>query len=173
MFLSAVQNIADSKTKRLELKLYNVRNKKIVSSKHRIGKDPVNWSTWRQFNSIEKDSIKRKELFDEFITKTKYIAPIIECRFNEIKEIYAEYGSMSNKGKVKMNPIDGYLENEKISYLQLIQFIKSLGQLAKKPFRESLTKISEKILGREAEYYDDFYFFATASILTWKRIFQQ
>ena len=31
MFLSAVQNIADSKTKRLELKLYNVRNKKIVS----------------------------------------------------------------------------------------------------------------------------------------------
>ena len=66
---------------------------------------------------------------------------------------------MSNKGKVKMNPIDGYLENEKISYLQLIQFIKSLGQLAKKPFRESLTKISEKILGREAEYYDDFYFF--------------
>ena len=159
MFLSAVQNIADSKTKRLELELYNVRNKKIVSSKHRIGKDPVNWSTWRQFNSVEKDSIKRKEVFDEFVTKTKYIAPIIECRFNKMKEIYAEYGSMSSKGKVKMNPIDGYLENEKISYLQLIQFIKSLGQLTKKPFRESLAKISEKVLGREAEYYDDFYFF--------------
>jgi hypothetical protein len=49
---------------------------------------PVNWSTWRQFNSIEKELKNRKEVFDEFIEKTKYIAPIIQNRFSKIKQVY-------------------------------------------------------------------------------------
>src|ERR671921_753566 len=191
IYLNTIESIADSKTKKLELKLHNLKNKKIISSKYRFNKAPVNWSTWRQFNSIEKDSVKRKHVFDEFIAKTKYIAPTIERRFSIIKEVYSQYGGRTisrrrkdhvdnNKGsssskrssrgdsygnqpskisKTKMSPLDGYLENEKISYSQLIQFVKSMGQQAKKPFREALTNISQKVLGREAEYYDDFYFF--------------
>jgi hypothetical protein len=191
IYLNAIESIADSKTKKLELKLHNLKNKKIISSKYSFDKAPVNWSTWRQFNSIEKDSVKRKHVFDEFIAKTKYIAPTIERRFSAIKEVYSQYGGRtisrrrkdhidnnndgssskrSSRGdsytnqpskisKTNMNPLDGYLENEKISYSQLIQFVKSMGQQAKKPFREALTNISEKVLGREAEYYDDFYFF--------------
>ena len=187
IYLSTIESIADSKTKKLELKLHNLKNKKIISSKYKFDNVPVNWSTWRQFNSIEKDSLKRKHVFDEFIVKTKYIAPTIERRFSAIKEVYSEYGRKNNserdrdnnnnnnsdrtsKGsngnepggktsKTNMSPLDGYLENEKLSYSQLIQFVKSMGQQAKKPFREALTNVSEKILGREAEYYDDFYFF--------------
>ena len=187
IYLSTIESIADSKTKKLELKLHNLKNKKIISSKYKFDNVPVNWSTWRQFNSIEKDSLKRKHVFDEFIVKTKYIAPTIERRFSAIKEVYSEYGRKSNSkrdmdddnnnnsdrtskgsngnepgGKTSttnMSPLDGYLENEKLSYSQLIQFVKSMGQQAKKPFREALTNVSEKILGREAEYYDDFYFF--------------
>ena len=34
-----------------------------------------------------------------------------------------------------------------------------MGDRAKKPFRDELSDISKKILGREPEYYDDFYFF--------------
>ena len=41
-----------------------------------------------------------------------------------------------------------------------------MGQQAKKPFREALARISQKVLGREAEYYDDFYFFVTEFIMT-------
>jgi hypothetical protein len=189
IYLNAIESIAYSKTKKLELKLHNLRNKKIVSSKYKFDKVPVNWSTWRQFNSIEKDPLKRKYVFDEFIAKTKYIAPTIEKRFSIIKEVYSEYGkstskrnrdndnsgsnsnkisresivggneSSSKNSKTNMSPLDGYLENEKLSYSQLIQFVKSMGQQAKKPFREALANISEKVLGREAEYYDDFYFF--------------
>ena len=185
IYLSTIESIADSKTKKLELKLHNLKNKKIISSKYKFDNVPVNWSTWRQFNSIEKDSLKRKHVFDEFIVKTKYIAPTIERRFSAIKEVYSEYGRKSNSergrddsnnnsdrtsrasngnergknSKTDMSPLDGYLENEKLSYSQLIQFVKSMGQQAKKPFREALTNVSEKILGREAEYYDDFYFF--------------
>jgi hypothetical protein len=191
IYLNTIESIADSKTKKLELKLHNLKNKKIISSKYKFDNVPVNWSTWRQFNSIEKDSLKRKHVFDEFIVKTKYIAPTIERRFSAIKEVYSDYGRKSNnergrddnnnnnynnnnsdrisKGsdgnesrktsKTNMSPLDGYLENEKLSYSQLIQFVKSMGQQAKKPFREALANISEKVLGREAEYYDDFYFF--------------
>lgn len=153
LFLGSLENIADSSTKKLELKLYNLRNQKIVSSRHRFGGTPVNWSTWRQFNSAQKDPAKRKQVFDEFISKTRYISPVIKERFGQMGNVYSEYS-----GK-KMGPLDGYLENEKVSHSQLIDFVKSMGRQAKKPFQEALATISRKVLGREAEYYDDFYFF--------------
>jgi hypothetical protein len=153
LYLSSIENIADSSAKKLELRLFKLRNEKIVSSRHRFGSSPVNWSTWRQFNNVEKDSAKRKQVFDEFIVKTKHIAPVIRQRFARIGDVYREHS------KNKMNPLDGYLENEKISHLELVDFVKSMGRQARKPFQESLRTISRKVLGREADYYDDFYFF--------------
>lgn len=155
LFLSAIENIADSEAKKLELRLYNLRNEKIVSSRsgHRVGRAPVNWSNWRQFNSAQRDSGKRKQVFDEFISKTRYLSPVIEERFAKISQVYDRYSGG------RLSPLAGYLENEKMSYSQLTGFVKSMGRRAKKPFRETLTSASKKVLGREAEYYDDFYFF--------------
>ncbi len=153
LFLSSLENIADSSTKKLELKLYNLRNEKIISSHYRFARAPVNWSTWRQFNSMEKDSKRRKHVFDEFISKTRYISPVIKERFDQMERIYRQYSDN------KLTPLDGYLENEKISYSNLIDFVKSMGRQAKKPFQESLQAVSKKVVGRKAEYYDDFYFF--------------
>ena len=68
LVLSSLENIADSSTKKLELKLYNLRNEKIISSRYKFRRTAVNWSTWRQFNSMEKDPIRRKHVFDEFIS---------------------------------------------------------------------------------------------------------
>ena len=153
LFLSSLENIADSSTKKLELKLYNLRNEKIISSRYRFARAPVNWSTWRQFNSIEKDLKKRKHVFDEFISKTRYISPVIKERFDKMDGIYHKYSDN------KLTPLGGYLENEKISYSHLRNFVKSMGRQAKRPFQEALDSISKKVLGRKAEYYDDFYFF--------------
>lgn len=153
LYLTALESVADSTTKKLELKLYNIRNQKIASAKHRLGKEPVNWSTWRQFNNIQKDDLKRRQVFDEFLSKTKFISPIIKKRFAEIGLAYAK-----NSGR-KISPLDGYLENERMTYSQMVEFVKSMGNRAKKPFREALAAVSKKVLGREAEYYDDFYFF--------------
>lgn len=153
LFLSSLENIADSSTKKLELKLYNLRNEKIISSRYRFARAPVNWSTWRQFNSIEKDPKRRKHVFDEFISKTRYISPVIKERFDQMDRIYRKYSDN------KLTPLGGYLENEKISYSHLGDFVKSLGRQARKPFQEALHSISKKVLGRKAEYYDDFYFF--------------
>jgi hypothetical protein len=153
LFLSSLENIADSSTKKLELKLYNLRNEKIVSSRYRLARAPVNWSTWHQFSSIEKDPKKRKHVFDEFISKTRYISPVIKERFDKMDEIYRKYSDN------KLTPLGGYLENEKISYSRLGNFVKSMGRQAKRPFQEALDSISKRVLGRKAEYYDDFYFF--------------
>src|SRR5919198_2097305 len=90
VLLGAIEDIAYSKTKKLELELHNTRNTKITSPRHKFKDSPVNWSTWRQFNSLEKEPKNRKQVFDEFIEKTKYIVPIIEDRFSIIKWVYEE-----------------------------------------------------------------------------------
>jgi hypothetical protein len=46
-----------------------------------------------------------------------------------------------------------------VSYEQLAEFVKSMGRRARKPFREALDDVSKAILNRQAEYFDDFYFF--------------
>ena len=140
LLLGSIEDIAYSKTKKLELELHNIRNSKIVSSRHTIKDSPVNWSSWRQFNSLEKDHKKRKDVFDKFISKTHYISPIIEHRFSLIKKVYKELGQDNG-----LDPISSYLEKENISYDQLIEFIKSMGQRAKKPFREALRDVSNTI----------------------------
>src|ERR671921_37165 len=153
LFLSSLENISDSSTKKLELKLYNLRNEKIISSRYCFARAPVNWSTWRQFNSMEKDPKSRKHVFDEFISKTKHISPVIKERFDQMDRIYRQYSDN------KLTPLDGYLKNENTSYTHLVDFVKSMGRQARKPFQEALQSISKKVLGRRAEYYDDFYFF--------------
>jgi hypothetical protein len=91
LFLNALENIADSSTKELELNLYKLGNERIVSSHRYFANAPVNWSTWRQFNSIEEDPNKRKEVFNEFISKTRYISPVIKKRFDQMDRIYRGY----------------------------------------------------------------------------------
>jgi oligoendopeptidase F len=154
LLLGSIEDMAYSKTKKLELDLHNTRNTKIASSRHMFKNSSVNWSSWRQFNSLEKDHKNRKDVFDEFIAKTNFIAPIIEKRFSSIKQVYEDVSE-----KNRLDPVSAYLEHENISYDQLIEFMKSMGNRAKKPFREALTNISKIILGREPDYYDDFYFF--------------
>jgi len=160
LLFGAIEDIAYSKNKKLELELHNKRNTKIVSSEHKLKDSFVNWSTWRQFNSLEKNQTHWKKVFDEFIAKTRYISPIVESRFSSIKVVYQEYQNVKNVSDTdKITPLSGYLENEKVPYTHLVELIKSMGDRAKKPFRDAVTDIGKKILGREPEYYDDFYFF--------------
>ncbi|HJT47916.1 MAG TPA: M3 family metallopeptidase [Nitrososphaeraceae archaeon] len=161
VLLGAIEDIAYSKTKKLELELRNTRNAKVSSSRHTFKDSPVNWSTWRQFNSLEKQTKNRKEVFDEFIEKTRYIAPIIENRFSKIKRVYEKYRHSKDDKEMnnELDPVSAYLEQENISYEKLVEFIKAMGQRAKKPFKDALTDIGKTILGKEPEYYDDFYFF--------------
>ena len=160
LLLGSIENIAYSKTKKLELEIHRIRNEKVLSSRYKFEGSAVNWSTWRQFNSIERNHKSRKDLFDEFIAKSKYVAPIIQERFSTIKRIYKEYDHFGDLNQQnKLDPLSAYLEHENISYDILIAFIKSMGQKAKKPFRDALLDIGKTILGKEPEYYDDFYFF--------------
>src|SRR5688500_8042725 len=177
LFVSVIENFVDSSTKDLELKLHDIRTKKIVSN-YKFNDKKINWNTWRQFNNIEKDSHKRKKVFDEFIEKTKYISPIIYNRFEKIRSLYLtaatittttttiqQSNSSSSSSSIYMdygnqlNPLSGYLMNEKITYTKFIDFVEHMGDKARNPFKRSLQQVSQEILKRNAEYYDDFYFF--------------
>jgi hypothetical protein len=45
VLLGAIEDIAYSKNKKLELKLHKTRNEKVSSSKYKFEDSPVNWST--------------------------------------------------------------------------------------------------------------------------------
>jgi len=152
LYLSAIENVAEAKTKQLELKLHKLRGKKIVSNpKYRYDNAAVNWNTWRQFNNIENDPSARKSVFDEFIKKTQFISSIIGRRFDIIREIYS---SMSEN----VTPLSGYLENERLRFSELLSFVTQMGEVARRPFLKSIS-LASGILGRMPEYFDDFYFF--------------
>ncbi|HEY7227803.1 MAG TPA: hypothetical protein VH481_06730, partial [Nitrososphaeraceae archaeon] len=163
LLLGAIEEIAYSKTKNLEIQLHNARTRLIVSSKHTFNGTPVNWNTWRQFNSKEKTDMGRKEVFDEFINKTHLIRPLIESRFSSIEKTYKAFEFPVNDGpnhpKQRLDPLLGYLKNENITYEKLAEFVKFLGQKARNSFREALNEVSKEVLNRDADYYDDFYFF--------------
>jgi len=78
------------------------------------------------------------------------LAPLVKRRFEAYRETLAEFGT---------DPLSAYLEHEAISYERLTSMVQRLGELARAPFTESLSRYSSEIIGRPAEYFDDYYFF--------------
>jgi len=150
LFMMAVDTIGLAKTYRLLLKFYETRINRIASRKYRLSNRPVNWGSWRQFAATTDDSAARKELFDDFINKSEVLVPIIGERFTDYAKAVSDYGT---------DALSIYLENEAITCQDLTTFIDGLGSRLRPTFRRSLEHYSKEILGRDAEYYDDFYFF--------------
>ena len=148
LYLANIDNVASSKTYKLLLQLHEARKKKIVSSKHKLGNKKVNWSTWRQFVA-KADDKSRKQVFDEFITKTPLISSLIKKRFDKFREIHEKYNS---------NPLDSYLFEHKMNLNQLKDVLLTLQQGINKTFRKQFSVYTNKFLDRDPEYYDDFYF---------------
>lgn len=159
LLLSSIENISDAMTKPLELKLHELRGSKIRSRDFKYGGKHVSWNTWRQFNSAESDDKKRRLVFDDFVKKTKYIAPVINLRFNKIRRIYSDFSEKVDENqKGSLSPLDGYLFSEKISLHKLKKLVTEMGTRARRSFSNELNSGSE-LIGKEPEYYDDFYFF--------------
>jgi len=159
LLLSSIENISESVTKPLELKLHDLRRTKIKSENFKFNGKQVNWNNWRQFNSNEKDHNKRKIVFDEFIKKTKYISPVINLRFHKIREIYNNFSDKLKGNSMRsFSPLDGYLNSEKMNLSQLKDLVSEMGQRAKPLFMKELD-LGNELIGKDPEYYDDFYFF--------------
>jgi len=159
LLLSSIENISESITKPLELKLHDLRYTKIKSKYFKFNGKQINWNNWRQFNSFENDHNKRKIVFDEFIKKTKYISPVINLRFKRIREIYSNFSDKINENSRRsFSPLDGYLISEKITYSQLKALVSEMGHRARTLFLSELN-CGNELIGKDPEYYDDFYFF--------------
>ncbi len=145
----SVGRVISDKKLDLTLKLFDLRNKIISIDKYEVNDQPVNWGSWRQFNSIASDE-QRKEVFDEFIKKAPRLEPYVEEQFNISREIAKQHGETI---------LDIYLEHEGLTWEQLERMVIQLGESAREPFLEALDYYSKEINGRAPEYYDDFYFF--------------
>jgi len=149
MHLDSVAAIAAAERLEVELDLHDQRMEKISTDKYMLDGKRVNWGNWRQFNSRTDDPKKRKEVFDEFISKAPLIAHLVEKRMNISREVYKRYD---------LSPLDAYLEHEQTSYEQLISLLEKLGDGARKPFLAAADRYAPEVLHKlKTEYYDDFY----------------
>lgn len=148
LFLSCLQNVASARTHKLVLALHDARKKKILTNRFKLNNGAVCWTNWREFVSVAGDSA-RKFVFDDFIRKVPLISPLIEQNFVSRSKIFKEYG---------VNPLGVYLEEHKLSLSQLEGVLEQLGSSVKSKFLSEWSFFSNKCLGREPEYYDDFYF---------------
>ncbi|MFQ5836893.1 MAG: hypothetical protein ACE5HG_03475 [Candidatus Bathyarchaeia archaeon] len=149
MYLASIGTIAEAERLEVELDFHDQRMEKISTKKHRIDGKKVNWGNWRQFNSQTDDTQKRKEVFDEFLAKAPTISHFVEKRMSISKEVYKRYG---------LTPLDSYLELEQISYDDLSNLLKKLGEGAKQTFLTAADQLAPQVLQKTTtEYYDDFY----------------
>ncbi len=144
LYQEAVGSIASEKTYKLELKLEELRRTLITS---KVSGKIINWPTWRQFAVTAKDK-ERKKVFDEFMRKSKIIAPVIHEKFDKETQIFAEYG---------LEPLSMYLKDHHMSLSALKKTIQTLSSAIKKPFLRQWQDYSQELFGREPEYYDDLY----------------
>ncbi len=142
-----IGSVAGSATYKEGLALQEARKSKIVSSKHKLKGKPVTWQTWRQFAAGANDA-DRKHVYDEFITLSKKIAPIVKKKFEVAGKIYADYGT---------TPLDAYVRSHRMTVKHLRKVITQLRDGVKDEFIKLNTKHSQKLFGRKPEYYDDFY----------------
>lgn len=149
MYLSSIETIADAERVEIDLDLHDQRMKKISTEKYTIAGKKVNWGSWRQFNSQTDDPKKRKEVFDEFVSRAPVVAPIVNKRMDIAKDVYKRYG---------FTPLDTYLEFEGIAYDDLRNLLMKLGDGARDSFLTAAEHFAPEILGKKkVEYYDDFY----------------
>jgi len=150
LFLMSVGAVGSALTYKQLLELHEARAKKVLSREFKFGGVPVNWGSWRQFAASTDDSAARKKVYDDFIVKSSVLAPLIRRRFETYRALLAKFGT---------DPLSAYLEHEGLSYDRLLSMVQRLGELAKPPFEDSLERYSSEIIGRPADYYDDYYFF--------------
>ena len=146
----ALGTVGSAMTYKQLLKLHKARESKIVSHEFKFKGNPVNWGSWRQFAAGTDDSAARRSVFDDFIEKSAVVAPVVQARFETYRGFLDRY---------ETDPLSVYLEQERLNYDRLISLVQNLGDSVRRPFRNSLERYSEEILGRPAEYYDDYYFF--------------
>jgi len=157
MYLASVWTIADAERLEVDLDFHDQRMEKISTTRYSIADKKVNWGNWRQFNSQTDDPKKRKEVFDEFVSKAPSISNFVDKRVSVAKEVYQRYG---------LTPLESYLELEQLSYQELLNLLQKLGDEAKETFLAAAKYFANEVLRKEVvEYYDDFY--------TWRgRIFK-
>lgn len=148
LYLYSVGSITSEQTYKLYLELTKLRQTKIKNNAFKFKGQPVTWQTWRQWAITAPDS-QRKAVFDDFISKSRFLAPVVKAWFAKCSEIFANYG---------VNPLHAYLYEHRTTLSALKNTIEEMNSFAKKPFLKQFRAFALKLFDREPRYYDDFYY---------------
>ena len=124
-------------------------SRRLVVSIAQFNDNQLTWANWRQFVSKNPKPEIRKEVFDLFVRLTPKIAPYIEKRFIKSREIFNKYN---------LNIAEAYSIEENIPLEKVRTFVTDLKKQIKPLFEKYLKEHSKSFLGKEIEYYDDYYF---------------
>lgn len=146
LFLNCLEEYAGSLTHKSLLRLNHVRQTKVCSKIVYNGRK-VCWPSWRQFAVYASDN-ERKQVFDDFIAKTKHVVPFVQDFFSKNRKIYSKYG---------LSPLDVYLEHHRLSLPRLKSLITDVGNAVKEKFRVEFSEWSQILFSRQPSYFDDYY----------------
>ncbi len=152
IYYDAVIGTASESLSKSFIKLNDLRRTKIVSKEFKFEGKPVNWNNWKQFASNSSDE-DRKKIFDDFMEKSKYLAPVV----NEISETYRQ-----KYKKYNVEILEPYLYSNKVTYNRLKNIVNELGSSLKKESIKQYNYYSNEINGRDGKYFDDYYYLRNA-----------
>jgi len=148
VYRTAVSAISSAATVKLTLKLSELKKTQIKSETQKFREQPVNWNTWRQF-VVNANDQERKTVYDEFVKLTPKIAGLTQDFFETSKKIFQEHNQTI---------LNTYLTSHNINYEHAIEFLTKLRDGIKEKYWEEFKKETNRILGRDPQYYDDLYF---------------
>lgn len=140
-------SVAKERT-RLENEIYKKRNEGVVVE---VGGEKVNLNNVRLFNHKHVgDASLRRRVFDDLMDRAAALTPTLRERFELSRRAYEPFG---------LNPLDVYLVEEQLDLPTLRKVVKESAERARPLFRKEAAAISDEVIGKPMEYYDDLYVF--------------
>lgn len=131
---------------RIQNELYRKRSEevRVTSNGETVSLDNVRAFNYRH----TADAALRKKVFDGLLAKADTLTPTVEEQFAIVRQMTAAHS---------LNPLEMYSEVEQIQAKQLKEITHSAAKRAKPHFLELARRLSPEVLGKDIEYFDDYY----------------
>lgn len=136
---------------RLDDEIYRARIEQVFVD---VGGDRVHLGNLRLFNQRHlRNASRRREAFEGLLDRAPALTPLLAERFALSRELFAQIG---------LTPLEAYLEEEDVDLSRLTALIEATATSARETFQSALARFASEVMGKRAEFYDDYYVFTGA-----------
>ncbi|MHB8605656.1 MAG: M3 family metallopeptidase [Thermoplasmatota archaeon] len=146
VFVAMIGNTAAREQTRLQNEVYRKRDAEVATD---VAGERVNLNNVRLFNAKHaRDAGLRRHVFDALMEKARALTPTLAQRFALSAATYARYG---------LTPLSVYCVDERVPLARLKEVVDASARRARPEFERLGQEISEEVLGKPMEYFDDMY----------------